>query len=103
MIAPTSIYKRFPTLSPEQAGAIVCDAITFKPRRLSPPVGSIASFADAISPMIMDTVRNQAYHLFPDSKAARGDKSADGKKAPPEQEPGLAGRAFAQATRGVHW
>jgi short-subunit dehydrogenase len=103
MIAPTSIYKRFPTLSPEQAGAIVCDAITFKPRRLSPPVGSIASFADAISPMIMDTVRNQAYHLFPDSKAARGDKSVDGKKAPPEQEPGIAGRAFAQATRGVHW
>ena len=70
MIAPTTIYKRFPTLTPEEAGEIVADAIIFRPRRLSPPVGSIASFADAISPRIMDKVRNQAYKLFPDSKSA---------------------------------
>jgi short-subunit dehydrogenase len=103
MIAPTTLYQRFPTLSPEEAGQIVADAITFKPRRLAPPVGSFASFADAISPMIMDTVRNQAYHLFPDSKSARGDKSVSDTKKSTDDDPGVVGRAFAQVTRGVHW
>jgi short-subunit dehydrogenase len=107
MIAPTTLYKRFPALKPEEAGQIVADAITFKPRRLSPPFGSIASFADSISPMIMDSVRNQAYHLFPDSKSARGDKSVESGKAkagaPREEDGGVVGRAFAQVTRGVHW
>ncbi len=99
MIAPTTLYNRFPALTPEDAGAIVADAIIFKPRRLSPPVGSIASFADSISPWLMDQVRNQAYHLFPDSKSARGDKGSKEE----EQEAGVVGRAFAQVTRGVHW
>ena len=96
MIAPTTIYKRFPALTPEDAGSIVADAITFKPRRLSPPFGSLASFADSLSPQIMDQVRNQAYQLFPDSKSARGDTSGD-------EEASAVGRAFAQVTRGVHW
>ncbi len=98
MIAPTNLYKRFPALTPEDAGNIVADAITFKPRRLSPPVGSIAAFTDSVSPWLMDQVRNQAYHLFPDSKAARGDKTKED-----DQEAGAIGRAFAQVTRGVHW
>jgi short-subunit dehydrogenase len=102
MIAPTTLYKRFPALSPEDAGQIVADAITFRPRRLSPPFGSLASMADAVSPTIMDTVRNQAYQLFPDSKSARGDTSVEAAKAR-EEDGGVVGRAFAQVTRGVHW
>ena len=99
MIAPTNLYKRFPALTPEDAGRIVADAITFRPRRLSPPVGSVASVADALSPWVMDQVRNQAYQLFPDSTSARGDKALKEE----EQETGVVGRAFAQVTRGVHW
>jgi short-subunit dehydrogenase len=102
MIAPTTLYKRFPALSPEDAGQIVANAITFRPRRLSPPFGSLASMADAVSPTIMDTVRNQAYQLFPDSKSARGDKSVGAAKSQ-DDEAGVVGRAFAQVTRGVHW
>jgi short-subunit dehydrogenase len=97
MIAPTKMYDRFPTLTPDQAGEVVVDAIRYRPRRLAPPIGSLASMADALSPTIVDNVRNQAYKLFPDSKSARGDaKSSD-------SEPSPAGRAFAQLTRGVHW
>jgi short-subunit dehydrogenase len=101
MIAPTTIYKRFPTLTPEQAAEVVAESITFRPRRVSPPFGSIASFADAVSPMIMDTIRNQAYQLFPDSASARGQQpSGDPDR---EERSGLVGRAFAQVTGGVHW
>jgi short-subunit dehydrogenase len=98
MIAPTSIYKRFPTLTPEQAADTVATAITFRPRRLSPPFGSIASMADALSPTVMDTVRNQGFKLFPDSKSA-SEKKAGGE----DESASVAGRAFAQITRGVHW
>ena len=99
MIAPTTIYDRFPTLTPEQAGETVATAITFRPRRLSPPFGSVASVADALSPTIMDAVRNQGFKLFPDSKSARG-KSAEKETDAPAS---AVGRAFAQVTRGVHW
>ena len=93
--APSGI----PALTPEDAGNIVADAITYKPRRLSPPVGSVAAFADSVSPWLMDQVRNQAYQLFPDSKSSRGDTAVKEE----EQETGVVGRAFAQVTRGVHW
>jgi short-subunit dehydrogenase len=100
MIAPTTIYKRFPTLTPEQAADVVGEAITFRPRRVSPPFGSIASFADAVSPLFMDTVRSQAFQLFPDSTRARGEKPvADEDK----EKSSAVGRAFAQVTGGVHW
>ena len=36
---------------------------------MSPPFGQIASFADAMSPAIMDRVRNQGFKLFEDSAA----------------------------------
>ncbi len=99
MIAPTTIYERFPTLTPEQAGEVVTNAITYRPRRLAPPFGSIASFADAVSPTIMDSVRSQGFKLFPDSKSAQG-KTAENETDAPAS---AAGRAFAQLTRGVHW
>ncbi len=98
MIAPTTLYQRFPTLSPEQAGEVVADAITHRPRRTSPPFGQAAAFADAVSPQLMDLVRNRGFKLFPDSRSARGETP----DAQAEQA-SAAGRAFAQATRGVHW
>ena len=109
MIAPTKLYDRFPTLTPEQAGEVLCEAIIDRPRRISPAFGRMASFADSLSPQFMDVVRNRGYKMFPDSKAAKGPKEgekvpADGVKEPEEQERlSPAGRAFVEATRGVHW
>lgn len=99
MIAPTTLYRRFPTLTPEQAADVVCEAIVDRPRRISPAFGRVASFADAISPEIMDTVRNRGFKMFPDSAAAKG-----GTKAKTEDEQlTTTRRAFVEATRGVHW
>src|SRR5581483_8554152 len=77
MISPTKGYDRFPTLAPAQAAGVLADAIVNRPRRLSPPFGQFAAFADAVNPMIMDFVRNRAFTLFDDSAAAQGDESKD--------------------------
>jgi hypothetical protein len=64
---------------------------------VSPPFGQLAAFADAMSPTIMDRVRNQGYQLFDDSAAARGEKDSEPADVSPRA------RAFAEVTRGVHW
>jgi short-subunit dehydrogenase len=98
MIEATTIYQRFPVLTPDDAADVVCEAIVRRPRRVSPPFGQIAAFADAMSPGIMDRVRNQGFQLFADSAAARGEHDTG--------EPvdvSAPARAFAELTRGVHW
>ena len=98
MIEATTIYDRFPALTPEDAAEILCRAIIHRPRRVSPPFGSFASFADAVSPQIMDRVRSRGFQLFDDSSAAKG-----GEAAQPDEPIGVQGKAFAELTRGVHW
>ena len=98
MIKATTIYDRFPVLTPDDAADVLCEAIRHRPRRVSPPFGQIAAFADAMSPRIMDRVRNQGFQLFQDSAAARGQKPAKG-----DAEVSAQARVFAEVTRGVHW
>ena len=102
MIAPTRMYDSFPALTPEEAGNWVADAITYRPSRMSPPFGSLAELADAVSPASMEAVRSVGYRMFKDSKAASGDAPPD-PGAPESEDPSAAGSAFARATRGVHW
>jgi short-subunit dehydrogenase len=97
MISATTMYDRFPVLTAEEAASIICRAIVHSPRRVSPPVGSIAAFADSISPEIMDRLRNLGYHMFEDSSAARGELNGADRELTPES------RMFAEITRGVHW
>src|SRR5579864_6766542 len=40
MIAPTKIYDRFPTLSPEEAADMICEAIRKRPKRITTTLGS---------------------------------------------------------------
>jgi short-subunit dehydrogenase len=98
MIEATTIYQRFPVLTPDEAADVLCEAIIRRPRRVSPPFGQLAAFADAMSPAIMDRVRNQGFQLFGDSAAARGETGS----GDPEQV-SVPARAFAELTRGVHW
>jgi short-subunit dehydrogenase len=98
MISPTKVYDQFPTLTPEQAAGVIADAIVHRPRRLSPPFGQFAAFADAVNPMIMDYVRNRAFTMFGDSDAAQGGESKDSSEKFDKRS-----EAFVQATRGIHW
>jgi len=100
MIAPTSIYKAFPTLSAQQAAELVCQAIVGQGKRVATPLGVAGEIAYAVAPEACDRVLALAYRLFPDSAAARGKKDAR-----PAEEPELSSRAvaFAHLVPGVHW
>ena len=91
MIAPTKIYDRLPTLNPEQAAAMIAEAIRKRPKKIATTLGNIGQLTYAIAPGAQDMVVNRAYQLFPE----------DGK--PVDRRTEAEQRAFAQATRGVHW
>jgi short-subunit dehydrogenase len=106
MIAPTSIYDAFPTLSPEEAAQLVADAMIDKPKRVATRLGTFGQVLYSISPKSVDQIMNTAYKIFPDSKAARKGKEGaaageeDGKK---EQEMSTEAVAMAYLMRGVHF
>jgi NAD(P)-dependent dehydrogenase (short-subunit alcohol dehydrogenase family) len=108
MIAPTDIYKAFPTLTPDEAAQMLCDAMIDKPKRMASRLGTFGEVLYAVSPKTVDAVLNTAYNLFPDSKASKSDKK-DGKPAPAADKKGgddeMSTEAVAMAylMRGVHF
>jgi short-subunit dehydrogenase len=92
MIAPTKIYDRFPTLSPEEAADMITEAIRKRPKRVATALGSIGQLTYAIAPGAQDLIVNRAYQLFPEG----GNDGTDRRKEAEQ-------RTFARATRGVHW
>jgi short-subunit dehydrogenase len=98
MISPTTMYDKFPALTPDQAAGVITDAIVHRPRRASSPFGQLAAVADAVNPAVMDRVRNRAFGMFSDSSAAKGDESDSGT---PEFD--SRSETFVRATRGIHW
>ena len=102
MIEATTIYDRFPVLTPDDAANVICQAMIHRPRRVSPPFGQFAAFADAISPEIMDRIRSQGFQMFDDSSAAKGDVPAApaASAEPTEEQLTAAERVFTGVTRG---
>jgi hypothetical protein len=86
-------------------------------------MGTLGQILYAINPKSVDYILNSAYHLFPDSSAARGEKDAKGGKdeaargekgerpaerqrtAKPAEKEHVSREqmAFAYLMRGVHW
>jgi NAD(P)-dependent dehydrogenase (short-subunit alcohol dehydrogenase family) len=96
MIAPTKLYNSFPTISPEEAADLICDAIRSKPKQINTRLGTFGEVAYALAPKAVDQLLHLAYRVFPDSAAARGQKGGD-EVVSREQ------LALAHLTRGVHW
>jgi short-subunit dehydrogenase len=104
MIAPTRLYNRFPTITPEKAADMIGEAIVHRPKRIATPLGTLGQLLYAINPRSMDYVLNTAYQLFPDSRAAKGERkepTRDG--AGPSEEASREQVAFAYLMRGIHW
>jgi NAD(P)-dependent dehydrogenase (short-subunit alcohol dehydrogenase family) len=76
MIAPTNIYRAFPTRSPEEAADMVLRALKDRPKHIGTPLGTLGSLAYTVSPRATDAVLHVAFRMFPDSAAARGDASS---------------------------
>jgi short-subunit dehydrogenase len=104
MISPTKMYNRFPAITPEEAADMICEAIIHRPKRIATPLGTLGQLLYAINPKSMDAILNSAYHLFPDSSAARGDKEKPPAGERRESEEASDQQvAFAYLMRGVHW
>jgi NAD(P)-dependent dehydrogenase (short-subunit alcohol dehydrogenase family) len=104
MIAPTKMYNRFPTITPEKAADMICEAIIHKPKRIATPLGTLGQLLYAINPKSIDYILNSAYKLFPDSRAAKGEKKeAPARGGGTDEEASNEQVAFAYLMRGVHW
>ncbi|MBT8138214.1 MAG: SDR family oxidoreductase [Gammaproteobacteria bacterium] len=106
MIAPTSLYRAFPTLSPEQARDLIVKAILGKPKRVSTGLGIAGAVAQATTPHFTESLLAQAYHLFPDSAAARGlseEEAAAERANIPTTKMQIARKLFTTVMRGGHW
>jgi NAD(P)-dependent dehydrogenase (short-subunit alcohol dehydrogenase family) len=96
MIAPTKIYDSFPTISPDEAADLICEAIRSKPKQINTRLGTFGEVAYALAPKAVDQILHMAYKVFPESAAAKGEKD------PKEKASGEA-TALAYLMRGVHW
>ena len=108
MIAPTKMYDRFPTITPEEAAEMIAEAMIHQPKKIATPLGTFGELLYAVAPKSIDYILNSAYKLFPDSQAAKGEKPRERtaqrhlrthrtRRRRTEQV------AFAYLMRGVHW
>jgi NAD(P)-dependent dehydrogenase (short-subunit alcohol dehydrogenase family) len=96
MIAPTKMYDQFPTITPDEAADMVCEAMRAKPKQINTRLGTFGEVAYALAPKAVDQILHTAYKVFPDSAAAKGQKD-ESEKASMEQV------AMANLLKGVHW
>jgi NAD(P)-dependent dehydrogenase (short-subunit alcohol dehydrogenase family)/thioester reductase-like protein len=96
MIAPTRIYDKFPTISPAQAADMLVRAMVAKPHEINTGLGNVGAVAHTVAPRTTFRLLNMAYHVFPDSAAARGQQGEPGAR---ESEQIMIARVF----KGVHW
>jgi NAD(P)-dependent dehydrogenase (short-subunit alcohol dehydrogenase family) len=96
MIAPTKMYDAFPTMTPDEAGDMICEALRSKPKHMGTALGTFGEVMHSLAPRVADQILHVAYRVFPDSAASKGEESLD-ERASFEQI------AMATLTRGVHW
>jgi hypothetical protein len=96
------MYDAFPAISPDEAGAMVCEAIRSRPKSINTRLGTTAEVLYAVAPKLVDQVLHLAYKAFPDSAAAKGTDTTSTEEAP---DPRLSGEqlALAHVLKGVHW
>jgi NAD(P)-dependent dehydrogenase (short-subunit alcohol dehydrogenase family) len=97
MIAPTKLYDKFPAISPAQAADLVIEAMVGRPHEINTALGNAGAIAHTVAPKLAFRILNMAYHVFPDSAAAKGEVS--GGAGTRESEQIMLARVF----KGVHW
>ncbi len=96
MIAPTKMYDAFPTLSPEEAADMICEALRSRPKQIGTRLGRFGEVAYTLNPSAVDRLLHLAYRVFPDSAASKGQRDV-------EEHVSFEQIAMATLTRGVHW
>ncbi|MFH1872974.1 MAG: SDR family oxidoreductase [Pseudomonadota bacterium] len=96
MIAPTKLYDHVPTLTPDDAGDMIVDAIVNRPVRIATRLGIFGQVLHAAAPRVAQIIMNTTYRMFPDSSAAKGKSDAPAM-------PSADQIAFTQIMRGIHF
>jgi NAD(P)-dependent dehydrogenase (short-subunit alcohol dehydrogenase family) len=96
MIAPTKIYDKFPAISPAQAADLVIKAMVERPHEINTLLGNVGAVAHTVAPKLAFRLLNMAYHVFPDSAAAKGEVPTGGTR---ESEQIMLAKVF----KGIHW
>ena len=107
MVAPTGMYKSFPTISSEEAAEMVLSAVLTRVPEVSTRLGKLGETVDVVAPGLLQLVMTGAYHVFPDS-APKEDLGKIGKgKAKPRpaelEEISPEGAAMAFLMKGIHF
>src|SRR5207244_10611820 len=66
MIAPTKIYDAFPTITPDEAADMICEAIRAKPKHIGTRLGTFGEVAYALQRKAVDQIPRAAYRVHPD-------------------------------------
>ena len=100
MTAPTKIYDNMPLLSTDEASDLIVQACVDKPVRVATRLGISVELLNALAPRVTQILMNTTFRMFPDSAAAKGDKSEKGggkSTLSPEA------MAMAEMMRGIHF
>ena len=97
MIGPTSIYSAVPTLSPDEAADMICEAIVQRPKRIATALGITMQVLNAIMPKATEIIMNTVFRTFPDSAAAKGEGEGGQKTEPSNEQV-----ALAAVLKGIH-
>jgi NAD(P)-dependent dehydrogenase (short-subunit alcohol dehydrogenase family) len=99
MIAPTGIYKNFPTISPEEAAEMVVQAMITRPHEVSTRLGKFGELTHSIAPGLHNLIMSAAYHMLPDSGGRSKDKNGEAKEEAPVTAEAY---ALGMLMRGIH-
>src|SRR4029450_11137924 len=92
---PTKLYDSFPTISPDEAADLICEASRAKPKQINTRLGTFGEVLYALAPKAVDQILHMAYNVFPESAAASGKKDEN------ERASGEAG-ALSHVMKGGH-
>lgn len=95
MIAPTSLYKNVPALTPDEAADLIVQAIVEQPVRIATRLGIFGQVMHALAPKIAQVINNSTFRMFPDSEAARH-------SSPGSDLPSVDQIAMTRIMRGLH-
>ncbi|MDQ6847627.1 MAG: SDR family oxidoreductase [Candidatus Dormibacteraeota bacterium] len=99
MIAPTGIYKNFPTISPEEAAEMVVQAMITRPHEVSTRLGKFGELTHATAPGLHNLIMSAAYHMLPDSGGRSKGKNGEAKEEAPVTAEAY---ALGMLMRGIH-
>ena len=98
MIAPTGLYKSFPTISPDEAAEMVVKALISRPHEVSTRLGKFGQLTNAVAPGVSSLLMSAAFAVLPDSAPKDGEAREKQEDSPVSVE----AYALGQLMRGIH-